>query len=83
MESLGARMVFSDVVVGPADPEILASGGELTDEGSQAHVMRSGCRLGAQYRHRGGSGTVVVGVELLGRGVEKYERRDIRRAVAA
>ena len=73
VEPLDAGAVEAHVVGGPPEPEVLAPGGQLTDEVRQRLVVRVVARLGAQHGDDVLSLAFPVGVELGRRGVQEQE----------
>jgi hypothetical protein len=80
VEELDAAGVDADVVRGPAAAELLAAGGELTDQDGEVPVVGVAAGFRAQDRD-GVVGDLVVGAEELGGvRVEEDETGVVRRA---
>jgi hypothetical protein len=60
-------------VRGPTDAELVAAGGQLTDEVGEPAVVGIAAGLGAQVRDELGGDAVPVGVEVGGARVEEGE----------
>src|SRR5579875_903585 len=72
-EPLDAGAVEPHVVRGPPGAEVVAAGGQLTDQVGQGLVVRAAPGLGAQHRHHVLGLALPVWVELRGGGVEEQE----------
>ena len=80
-ERLDAAAVVLDVVRGPADPELVASGGQLTDQVGELAVVGVAAGFGAQAADGGVGDAVPVAIELGRGGVEEDESGEVDRAV--
>ncbi len=65
---------------GPADPELLAPGGQLADEVGEASVVGVAAGLGAQDSHRVVGDLLPVVEELGGPGAQEDEPGHVRLA---
>ncbi len=81
VDELDAGGVDADVVRGPAPPEVVAAGGQLSDDVSQVSVVGVAARFGAQQGDGVVGGLVVVAEELGGAGVEEDEPGGVGRAL--
>ena len=68
-----------DVVGGPADPEVVAAGGQLADKVGETPVVGVAAGLSPEYGDRVVGDRVPVGEELGGMGVEEHEPGDVDR----
>jgi hypothetical protein len=80
VDQLDAGGVDLDVVGGPSSPELVAAGGQLTDQVGEAPVVGVAAGLGAQDGDRVVGGLVPVAEELGGVRVEEDEAGVVWRA---
>src|SRR5689334_8650777 len=79
VEDLSAAGVEAYVVACPAGAELLAAGGELTDDIREALVVRCATCFGAEDLHRDVRDGVPVVVERARPWVEEAVAREVRR----
>src|SRR4051794_37388909 len=79
VEGFGADAVQTDVVCGPAAPEVAAAGGQLADELLQPAVVRVAGSGGVERRDGVVGDGIPVSIEVLGVGdFEELEAREVR-----